>query len=436
MESEKTKQEIQAELEETRRQLAEALDTIEAIRTGQVDALVVHNGQEHQLYTLKSADRAYRVFIEKMMEGAVTLNPDGIILYANSQFSEIVGVPLSTVIGLSFEQFVAGASKSFYNTLFTTAWNADVKGELVIVSSKNQIPVQLSLTPLELEEGISLSVIVTDLTEQKAAQKLLEENNQQLEYLNKSLELSNHDLQQFASVASHDLQEPLRKIQLYGKLLQDGVDRKLSPEEVLYLGKMVHSATRMKTLIVDILNYSALSAVESNYEATDLNLVLDEIIDDLELIIEKKKAKIIYSRLPVLEVNQGQIRQVFQNLLSNALKFSTKERPPVITITSKYLNKKEFDTAEAATGSYCQLSVQDNGIGFDEKYTTNIFTLFERLHGKDQYEGSGIGLAIAKKIIEKHNGLIRVKSSKGVGSNFEIILPCKRESNNKVTHGS
>lgn len=424
-----TTEALQEELDETRRQLREALDTIEAIRTGQVDALVVQTGDDHQLYTLQSADRAYRVFIEKMAEGAVTLNREGIILYANSQFSEMVACPLSAVTGLCFQHFVAKGYSDSYSSLFTTAWTEDCKGELCISKANDLIPVQLSFTALELEEGVSLSVIVTDLTQQKAAQKQLEQNNQQLEFLNKTLEASNHDLQQFASVASHDLQEPLRKIQMFGKLLQDQATSKLTVNETRYLDKVIGAASRMKSLIVDVLNYSKLSAVDQDYVPTDLMVIMDNLMEDFELMIEEKKATITYENLPVVEVNPGQIRQVFQNLLSNALKFSTDKIAPVIHITSKHIAKKKFDSEEKKDGLFCFISVKDNGIGLDEKYTVNVFALFERLHAKDIYEGSGIGLAIAKKIVEKHNGLIRVKSTEGNGADFQIILPCKPDKN-------
>ena len=213
--------ELKRELAETRRQLYEALETIDAIRTGQIDAIVVQKDSLHQLYTLQTADHAYRVFIEKMTEGALTLSQQGIILFANSQFSEMTGLPLSAIIGLPFEQFISENNRPFYQKLFTTSWDSYCKGEVEIVYKDRRTPVQLSLTALELAEGISLSVIITDLTLQKATQNKLEENNRQLEHLNQTLEASNHDLQQFASVASHDLQEPLRKIQMFSNFLKN-----------------------------------------------------------------------------------------------------------------------------------------------------------------------------------------------------------------------
>jgi PAS domain S-box-containing protein len=420
-----TKQDLEKEIEELRLQLEEATDTIEAIRTGQVDALVVHSDRGHQLYTLKSADQTYRVFIEKMTEGAVTLNPRGIILYCNSQFARMVNLPLSNVIGLPFDEFIAPDNKQQYETLFESCWNEDCKGEVMLLAGEHRTPVQLSLTTLELEEGVALSIILTDLTTQKATQKQLSRNNQQLAEINQALEASNHDLQQFASVASHDLQEPLRKIQIFSNLIKEnGIE--LTPQTKKYLEKIIVSSSRMKTLIIDILNYSKLSSHEHAIECVDLNEVLKELLEDFELIIEEKGAVIEKGELPCIDVNKGQIRQVFQNIISNALKFSKHDQSPLIRISSRTIAEKSFASADDETGEFSEITITDNGIGFDEKYVANIFTLFERLNSKDRYEGTGIGLAIAKKIIDKHNGMITATSHEGDGTQFKIILPLKQ----------
>jgi PAS domain S-box-containing protein len=425
----KTKEELQKELEEKdsqleelRHQLEEATETIEAIRTGQIDALVVQRDNGHQLYTLKTADQTYRVFIEKMTEGAVTLNKQGIILYSNTQFALMVGMPLSQVIGLSFYQFIASENTLQYNELFEKCWKEDCKGEVSLVAGDKITPVQLSLTTLELEDGIALSVILTDLTAQKETQAQLEQNNEQLAEAIKALESSNHDLQQFASVASHDLQEPLRKILIFSSMIREKQGDFL-PDTSRHLQKIIESASRMKTLIIDILNYSRLSANDTVTEFVDLNKLIAELKEDFELMIEEKGAQIIQDELPVLNVNRGQIRQVFYNIISNALKFSRQEKQPVITIRSKRISYKSFDSPEQKDGPFCLICVEDNGIGFDEKYVANIFALFERLNSKDKYEGTGIGMAIAKKIIDKHNGLITASSGKEGGAEFKIILP-------------
>lgn len=422
----KTVGDLRKELDELKHQLDEANETIEAIRTGQIDAIVVQGSDGHQLYTLKSADQTYRVFIEKMTEGAVTLNRKGLILYCNSQFATMVQLPLSKVIGVSFEEFIARNDRKQYAELFQKSWDADFKGEVNVVSGHQETPVQLSLTSIELEEGISLSIIITDLTAQKATQLQLKKNNDQLEEINHALEASNHDLQQFASVASHDLQEPLRKIMIFSNLLQEK-QKDLSPESQKYLHKIIDSSARMKTLIIDILNYSRLSANDAPMQCIDLGDLIRELKEDFELIIQEKNAQVIVDELPCIDVNRGQMRQVFQNIISNALKFSKRGEAPVIHITGKYLKDKFFDSEEQKDGPFCMLCIRDNGIGFDEKYVNNIFALFERLNSKDRYEGTGIGLAIAKKVIDKHNGLITATSKEGSGSEFKIILPVKQQ---------
>lgn len=413
------------ELDELRLQLAEANETIEAIRTGQVDAIIVHNDDGRQLYTLKSADLTYRVFIEKMTEGAVTLNKDGIIIYSNSQFASMIKMPLSLVIGNSFTSFIAEESRVNYRACFERSWTSDCKMEALLRSGGEAKPVQLSFNMLQLDEGVSMSIILTDLTAQKSTQRELEQSNGKLQKAIDALELSNYDLQQFASVASHDLQEPLRKIQIYSNHLRDKAAVS-SAEDASYLAKIIDSASRMRKLIIAILNYSKLSADTMDWEYTDLSVLFRELLEDFELIIREKRAVVTVGAMPSMVVNRGQIRQVFQNILSNALKFSRVDMPPQINIYSKRLGGKSFGAVEMADGPFCLIGIGDNGIGFDKKYLTSIFSLFERLHSKDKFEGTGIGLAIAKKIVEKHNGLISAISTEGCGSEFRIILPTDR----------
>ena len=410
------------QLKEVQWRLDEANDTIEAIRTGQVDALVLESENGHQLYTLKSADQTYRVFIEKMNEGAVTLNKEGIILYCNSQFASLLNTPRSGVIGTSFEHFISLGYKNQFKLLMERGWKEDCKGEVVLKAKKHPT-VRLSLTTLELDEGFSLSIIVTDLTAEKEAQKDLKNKNEELGRINHALETSNNDLLQFASVASHDLQEPLRKIAVFSGLLRDKETNNLSENAQTFIDKILSSAERMKQLIIDVLNYSRLSADDQNFEHVDLAEIITNWITDYENLIREKRARVYFDQLPVIEVNRGQIRQVFQNILSNALKFSKNYVPPVITVSAVRVRDKAFDAVPAGNGKYYRITIKDNGIGFDQKYVSNVFSLFERLNTKDKYEGTGIGLAVAKKIIEKHNGLISARSTAGVGSEFIIILP-------------
>lgn len=422
-----TIQELEAEVQELRYLLQEARETIDAIRTGQVDALVVEDAYGHQLYTLTTADHAYRVFIEKMTEGAVTLNREGIILYCNSQFASMVGKSLTRVPGMRFDDFIASRCVEAFRDLFRRSWNKECKEEVLIKSGTGDIPVQLSLTALELNEGVTMSIILTDLSTQKNTQRLLKDSNQKLADMNYALEMSNNDLQQFASVASHDLQEPLRKIQIFSNLLKESGAPHLPSDSQNYINKIIDSSDRMKTLIVEVLNYSKLSAAHKSFEEVDLKTVIMEMLEDFELLIKEKKAEIIVGELPLIEANRGQMRQVLQNIFSNALKFSKEKESSRIWISAKRLREKSFESREDEQGPYCLISIKDNGIGFDEKYLSHIFTLFERLHPKDNYEGTGIGLAITKKIMEKHNGLVSAKSTPGEGAEFLLLLPINQE---------
>jgi signal transduction histidine kinase len=424
----KTYEQLLAENESLRNHLEEATDTIHAIRTGQVDALVVNGKEGHQLYTLKTADQTYRVFIEKMNEGAVTLNRDGIILYCNTRFSSIVNLPLSSVIGLHFESFIAKEYIKNYNELFSKGWDEDCKAELYISSEDATNPFQLSATVLELDGGVSLSVILTDLSFQKNIENLLRLNNQKLADTISKLETSNIDLLQFASVASHDLQEPLRKIQIFSTMLREKHARDLSGDGYKFLDKIISSSHRMKTLIMDILNYSRLSTNDDKFVLTDLNEILREVLEDYELVITEKGAEVSVGKFPAVEVNPGQIRQVFQNLISNSLKFTSTNRRPHIQIHARVDGK---NSPAGTSESSMVIVFSDNGIGFNADYVEKIFSLFQRLNTKDKYEGSGIGLAITKKIIEKHNGGIVAFSTEGEGARFEITLPLRQPSDAK-----
>jgi len=421
-----SQRELIGEIERLRAQLAEANDTLEAIRTGQIDALVVNDQSGHSLFTLRSADRSYRLFIEQMTEGAVTLNSDGLIIYSNSQFARLIQRPLPKVMGNYFSDFISPKDAPLFDELLLKGWKNSIKSEVRLTTGNKEIDVQLSLNILEMDDDTSLSVIVTDLTQQKDIERELTAKNDQLRNLNEALIASNHDLQQFASIASHDLQEPLRKIQVFSKFLKDKSFDQLSETSKGYVDKIFNLSQRMKVLIVDILTYSKLSANDTLTGPVDLKELVDEILEDFDLRIAEKNARVDVSDLCVIEGNRGQLRQVFYNLISNALKFISPDRLPVINIQMKKLDPVEPGILQGDHSRYCRFTVSDNGIGFEETYSSTIFSLFETLNPKTAYEGSGIGLAIAKKIVEKHHGFILAKSKVGEGSEFSVILPLKQ----------
>jgi signal transduction histidine kinase len=287
----------------------------------------------------------------------------------------------------------------------------------------------LRATPVEVNGRIIKWVgTFINIHEQKLLNDILEqrvaERTEELMEINKKLELTNHDLQQFASVASHDLKEPLRKIQVFGSMLRD----KTHLEEPMstYLDKILSSSERMSKLISDLLSFTRLSAADI-FEMADINGIIDDILSDLELVIAEKKAIIKVHPIPRMEVIPGLLRQLFLNIIGNALKFSKPGVPPLIVITAELTDKME-GMENTEMGEYCRITIADNGIGFDEKYTEKIFTLFQRLNSREQYEGTGIGLSIAKKIVDKHNGIITAVSEPGNGARFIIILPVHHHS--------
>ena len=418
------------EIEKLQTELKEANETIEAIRRGEIDAIVIKGKHGNEVYTLESADHTYRVFLEKMSEGAVTLDERGGVQYSNLSFASMVSLTPALVVAELFQDFVADKDKNYFTHLLEQGWKEDIKGEVLLIRNDGYIPVQLSITALRLGRDFTLSILITDLTTQKEAQAQLKLKNDQLAVSNLALGLSNNDLQQFASVASHDLQEPLRKVLIFANTLKDQFTHELSDTPRIYIDKILASASRMKVLIVDILNYSRLSEDNNNFESTDLKVLIHELLEDLEMTVEEKKATIFVDDLPAIPVIRGQMRQVFQNLISNALKFTQKGISPHIVIRSTD-ELDGFSGAEGFSGKFYHIHVKDNGIGFDEKYSKNIFNLFEKLHSKDDYEGSGIGLTICKKIIEKHHGYISVKTKPGAGSDFIVSLPVEQGSQAK-----
>jgi len=270
----------------------------------------------------------------------------------------------------------------------------------------------------DIRDMLSKEIEIRKAAEQGLEIKVAERTSELLSK-NEELELKNHELQQFSWVVSHDLKEPLRKIQIFTKMLREFLD---DEKALNYADRAIGSAERMGVLISDLLHYSRLSA-DTIPENTNLNFLVQEVLFDLEYIAEEKNAVIKVEDLPVIKGVPSQLRQVFQNLISNSLKFSKENVSPLIEIKSEIIAEKEFDSEVSPTGNFCRITVQDNGIGFDESYVHKIFIIFQSLNDRNAYEGTGIGLAIAKKIIEKHNGLITASSQQGVGSKFILLLP-------------
>lgn len=261
-------------------------------------------------------------------------------------------------------------------------------------------------------------------------QAQLAKANAELRTANITLEHGNRELQEFASVAAHDLQEPLRKLQVFGDRVVSSHDTNLSDEGRRYLARMQHSAGRMQTLINDLLTYSGISTRGRAFDDVDLHQVAEEVLCDLQADIDRCGGSISLQDLPEIHADPVQMRNMLQILVGNALKFHKDGCPPDITISGQLRADMpadlcgDGDVSNASEG-YCWLSVQDNGIGFDEKYGEQIFTIFERLHSAERYGGNGVGLAICRKIVERHGGRIHARSSPGEGATFEVVLPVR-----------
>ena len=270
---------------------------------------------------------------------------------------------------------------------------------------------------------------ITDIHEQKQTQirldELIRQRTRQLEDSIRDLQRSNENLQQFAYVASHDLQEPLRKIQSFGDLITRKYSDRLG-EGADYLGRMQTAASRMSTLIHDLLTYSRITTRQQMADAVALDEVLEGVLASLELRIQESGAVIESSTLPIVRGDATQLSQLFQNLLSNALKFGPEDRPPAISISSKDVQAEVLPAhvrpVREASAYHC-IEVADNGIGFEEKYLDRIFEVFQRLHGRSQYTGTGVGLAICKKVAANHGGAITATSQSGKGATFSVYLP-------------
>jgi signal transduction histidine kinase len=227
----------------------------------------------------------------------------------------------------------------------------------------------------------------------------------------RELKRSNRDLKEFTSIASHDLKEPLRKIIYFGEFLKEKITN-VNEEGHRFIDKIQDASNRMNTLIDDLLIFSSVSTKEKNFERHDLTEIAQDSLVNLENRIEITQGKVNISKLPSIEVDPSQLGQLFQNLIGNSLKYHREGTPPVVNICCKSSENEKVE-----------IVIEDNGIGFNEKYTDKIFQPLERLHGRSAYEGSGIGLAICKKIVDRHHGTISVKSTEGMGSTFIITLP-------------
>lgn len=376
------------------------------------------NNLEKRELEVRTAEAKYRSLVEQIPAVTYTSGVDG------ARGIHYVSPQIEALLGFSVEEWVANG-KVWRDQLHpedcarvvSELEQARLSGEPFLaeyrIYSRSGKPVwvrdEAFLIKDEQGKPLFLQGIMIDISDIKRGEALIQDYALQLER-------SNRELQDFAYIASHDMQEPLRKIQAFGERLERKYGERLDEDGRDYLTRMRSSAARMQNLINDLLTYSRVTTKAKPLDRVDLNQVAAQIVSDLDERIRQTGGQVELNELPVIEADELQMHQLLQNLVANSLKFHRLDIPPQVRVFSR-------PTVEKAN---VQILVQDNGIGFDEKYVDRIFQPFQRLHTRDKYEGSGIGLAICRKIVHRHNGRIEVHSTPGEGTTFIITLPVKR----------
>jgi PAS domain S-box-containing protein len=358
-----------------------------------------------------TAARAAREILETMADALFVLDPDGRIRVVNGAVTTLLGFSDSDLLGRSIDTLEPiDEDVTISRTLAEITRRGAIRDQERVFRDRDgrHIDVSVSISPVsedDVERGAV--VIARDIRARKRADADLRSAMQHLQQ-------SNRELEDFAHIASHDLQEPLRKIQAFGELLDSKHAATLPPQARDYIERMRSAAKRMQVLINDLLAFSRVATKAQPFTPVNLATVAREVAHDLEMRTHEAGGHIDLGELPIIDADPLQMRQLLQNLVGNALKFQRDDVPPVVTIGA------------ALNDGLCRITVADNGIGFDEKYAERIFTMFERLHGRGKYEGTGIGLAICRRIAERHGGTIIAHSTPGEGSTFIVTLPVKQ----------
>ncbi|WP_018479231.1 sensor histidine kinase [Pontibacter roseus] len=387
----------------------------------------IFTGIIHDISELKKTEAALREsesrinsIIQTAVDGIITIDLQGVIEMVNPSACRLFGYAPEELMGRKINMLMPEPDRSLHDNYMH---HYHETGEKRIIGIGREVsglkkdgtifPLYLSISEVYLSDRKVYTGFIHDITQQKISEERLRRYAAELER-------SNRELQDFAYVSSHDLQEPLRKIQAFGDRLKTKEYEKLSDQGKDYVDRMLNAASRMQNLINDLLTFSRVTSGAKPFVRVDLNNILAEVLSDLEIAIEKSGAKIETSPLPVMQAEPTQLRQLLQNLISNAIKFSRGDEKPHIKVYANSLQPKAH-TGGTPGDEIIELHVEDNGIGFDEKYLDRIFNIFQRLEGQ-KYEGSGIGLAICRKIAIRHGGDITAKSKPGQGTHFIVTL--------------
>ncbi|GAA4755889.1 ATP-binding protein [Flavisolibacter ginsenosidimutans] len=430
--------------------------TIEGLQTGADDYLVKPFSARELLSRIDSNIKIaqsritafrqlYNLFMNAPVAIAILRKKEQRFELANERYLEIAGKDdvVGKTLHEAFPELKGTGVEDLLNNVYTSGvpfYGNEFEVTLLRKGKLEKVFFNFAYTPmLEIDGTIGgVMVVAVDVTEMILARKVLEQNEarlegevqkrtEELQEINEALERSNKELEQYAFVTSHDLQEPLRKIQTFATLLYERNAEKLDEKSVQHYEKVVQAARRMSTLINDLLNFSRLTKLEQ-FVPVDLNEIFKNVTHDFELVIQEKNVVIRAAELPVVEAIPLQMNQLFGNLLSNAIKFSATDQTPEIRIEAAALSpaEKEQHLSLFPDKDFIKISFNDNGIGFDPVYSEKIFEIFQRLHNRAAYEGTGIGLALCARIVANHHGVIFAKGEKEKGASFYVILPLKQ----------
>ena len=375
---------------------------------------------QHTEASLRQMEALYRTLIEGLPQRVFFKSPESAFVSVNATFAKDLGQTPAGLIGKTdFDLFPRELAEKYRadDQRVMQSRKPEILEEANI-SEGNERVVEVVKAPVTDTDGrlLGLLGIFTDITDRKRAAE-------KLKAFARQLQRSNRELEDFAYVASHDLQEPLRKVVVFGSRLHSKYGTTLGAEGQDYLERMLKATTRMQSLINDLLTFARVTTKAQPFARVDLGAVATEVLVDLETRIEQVGGKVQVETLPTLEADPLQMRQLLQNLIGNGLKFRRPNVPPVVTLSAHLIRTpKCFRSAQSAGGMW-EITVADNGIGFEEKYGERIFQVFQRLHNRTEYDGSGIGLAVCRKIAERHGGAITAEGHPGTGARFIIHLP-------------
>ncbi|MCF6131839.1 PAS domain-containing protein [Flavobacterium wongokense] len=381
--------------------------------------------------TLKQSEERYHLMVEEVQDYAILyLNNEGIVENWNKGAEKIKGYKADEIVGKSFSNFYTPEDQKSnlpqYVLNHAAKYGRYVHEGWRVRKDGTRFWANVVITAVHNESGeiIGYSKMTHDLTFKKEADDKIKLNSEILEQKNRELEKMNKELQSFAYISSHDLQEPLRKIQTFADQIAERESENLSENAKDKFKRMQNAAKRMQTLINDLLAYSRTNTQEVKLKKTNLNDIVEEVKEDLKEELQLKNGTIEIGKLGEAEIIPFQFHQLMFNLASNSLKFSRENVPPHITIKGEIVKGKDTDNDKLDPKTkYCHITFSDNGIGFEQQYSDKIFEVFQRLHGKEVYQGTGIGLAIVKKIVDNHNGVITAKGALGQGATFNIYIP-------------